>query len=117
MTSHTDLYSAVRDAYGARAREVIDGAPGARAGGVASTLYGDVTSLMPDSLVSYGCGNPVAIAGLRAGEAVLDLGSGAGLDCFLSARQVGPTGAPPAAHRSKRHSKQEDQYQERENKS
>lgn len=41
---------------------------------------------------SLGCGNPTAIAGLRPGEVVLDLGSGGGLDAFLAARQVGETG-------------------------
>jgi SAM-dependent methyltransferase len=41
---------------------------------------------------SLGCGNPVAIADLRAGESVLDLGSGGGLDVLLSARRVGPSG-------------------------
>lgn len=49
---------------------------------------------LPAEIVNatLGCGNPTAIASLQAGETVLDLGSGAGLDCFLSARQVGPTG-------------------------
>lgn len=42
--------------------------------------------------LGLGCGNPIAHAQLRAGETVLDLGSGAGLDCFLAAREVGPTG-------------------------
>ncbi len=41
---------------------------------------------------SLGCGNPVALANLKPGEAVLDIGSGGGLDCFLAARRVGPTG-------------------------
>jgi len=42
--------------------------------------------------LGLGCGNPQAIAALQAGETVVDLGSGAGIDCFLAARQVGPTG-------------------------
>jgi arsenite methyltransferase len=49
---------------------------------------------LPDSavLASLGCGNPLAIAALHEGEAVLDLGSGGGIDVLLSARRVGPTG-------------------------
>lgn len=42
--------------------------------------------------LGLGCGNPIAHAELKAGETVLDLGSGAGIDCFLAAREVGPTG-------------------------
>jgi SAM-dependent methyltransferase len=42
--------------------------------------------------LSLGCGNPTAIASLKPGEMVLDLGSGAGFDCFLAAEQVGPKG-------------------------
>ncbi len=41
---------------------------------------------------SLGCGNPIAVAQLRAGETVLDLGSGGGIDVLLSARRVGPSG-------------------------
>ncbi len=47
---------------------------------------------MAAARVSLGCGNPVAVAELRKGETVLDLGSGGGLDVLLSARRVGPTG-------------------------
>ena len=47
---------------------------------------------LPQGVISYGCGNPIALAALRPGDRVLDLGSGAGLDCFLAARQVGSEG-------------------------
>jgi len=50
---------------------------------------GDVT---PDADLGLGCGNPTAIASLETGETVLDLGSGAGFDCFLAAREVGSAG-------------------------
>ena len=53
----------------------------------------EVLGRMPEGVVSFGCGNPIAIAGLQPGETVLDLGSGAGLDCFLAAQQVGPEGS------------------------
>ncbi|MCP4418616.1 MAG: arsenite methyltransferase [Chloroflexi bacterium] len=51
-----------------------------------SQLPNDVTGL------SLGCGDPIAIASLEAGQTVLDLGSGGGIDCFLAAQRVGPTG-------------------------
>jgi SAM-dependent methyltransferase len=53
----------------------------------------EVAGLPPAALdAAAGCGNPMAIAELRAGEVVLDLGSGGGIDCFLAAKQVGPQG-------------------------
>jgi SAM-dependent methyltransferase len=61
----------------------------------AARLYseGELTDL-PESVTgaSMGCGNPTAIASLKPGDVVLDLGSGGGIDCFLAAKQVGPTG-------------------------
>jgi ubiquinone/menaquinone biosynthesis C-methylase UbiE len=59
------------------------------------TLYGTETiTALPEGVqtTSFGCGNPIAIASLRPGEVVLDLGSGGGLDCLLAARQVGAEG-------------------------
>lgn len=47
---------------------------------------------IPEGVFSLGCGNPVALASLRGGETVLDLGSGVGLDCFLAANKVGEKG-------------------------
>ncbi|MCB9137827.1 MAG: arsenite methyltransferase [Caldilineaceae bacterium] len=66
-----------------------------QANATAIDLYADVelTAVpMEAAQNSFGCGNPTAIASLHAGETVLDLGSGGGLDAFLAARQVGETG-------------------------
>lgn len=63
--------------------------------GIAAALGyapGDEASVPEGSNLGLGCGNPNGIASLRAGETVLDLGSGAGFDAFLAARTVGPTG-------------------------
>ncbi len=60
------------------------------AGLYAQTDIADLPSTVTD--VSFGCGNPTAIAALQPGETVLDLGSGGGIDCFLAAKMVGPTG-------------------------
>jgi ubiquinone/menaquinone biosynthesis C-methylase UbiE len=62
---------------------------------ITSNLYADSeTASLPDAAVaaSLGCGNPTALADLRPGETVLDLGSGGGIDVLLSARRVGPAG-------------------------
>lgn len=52
----------------------------------------DLSSVPSESNMGLGCGNPIAIAALKKGEIVLDLGSGGGFDCFLARRQVGETG-------------------------
>ncbi len=62
---------------------------------IQSQLYseGELANL-PESVTeaSMGCGNPTAVANLQPGDVALDLGSGGGIDCFLAAKQVGPTG-------------------------
>lgn len=80
--------------------EALDRAVLAKSGGelhYGSANYDAANDLagLPESVVgaSAGCGNPLAIAELTAGERVLDLGSGGGIDCFLAAQQVGETGA------------------------
>jgi len=60
-----------------------------------SSLYPtDLLATLPEgeSTVSYGCGDPITLASLQPGQTVLDLGSGAGLDCFFAAKKVGETG-------------------------
>ncbi len=52
----------------------------------------DLANIPKDANLGLGCGNPTAFASLREGETVLDLGSGAGIDCFMSARKVGEKG-------------------------
>jgi arsenite methyltransferase len=75
-------------------RAITDGGPDPDPAGCSGpAAYPDAGGL-PDGAVraSLGCGNPVAVADLRPGEMVLDLGCGAGLDVLLSARRVGPAG-------------------------
>ncbi|MGA8849596.1 MAG: arsenite methyltransferase [Dehalococcoidia bacterium] len=52
----------------------------------------DLEHIPEETIMGLGCGNPTAIADLKAGEVILDLGSGAGVDVFLAANKVGPTG-------------------------
>ena len=52
----------------------------------------DIESIPEESVLGLGCGNPVALASLKEGETVLDLGSGGGIDAFLASKKVGPTG-------------------------
>ena len=99
-----DIRAAVRDRYAAAATRVAGGVKtsccsgtcgGADDDPITSGLYtaAETATLPADAvLASLGCGNPTALAELRAGEVVLDLGSGGGIDVLLSARRVGPTG-------------------------
>jgi SAM-dependent methyltransferase len=84
-----EIKQAVQEHYGERARQASSCCgPSYR-----DKLYVvDEVADLPDTVASYGCGNPTAIAGLQEGEVVLDLGSGPGLDCFLAAKQVGASG-------------------------
>ena len=103
-----DLKDAVREKYADAARRVGTGEGDCGSSGccgsapssgscdpVTSNLYdvGEVEGLPREAVqASLGCGNPTALAQLNPGETVLDLGSGGGIDVFLSARRVGPTG-------------------------
>jgi arsenite methyltransferase len=91
-----DVREVVRQKYGAAALTVLEGKGAACCGDVVTGgLYSDAeASEIPETalLASLGCGNPTALAQLHAGEVVLDLGSGGGIDVLLSAKRVGPTG-------------------------
>jgi arsenite methyltransferase len=103
--SDSDIKNIVREKYGEAALRVTTGG-GSCCCGASAALDGrcdPITSNLYDAaqkgelpreavLASLGCGNPTALAELRAGEVVLDLGSGGGIDVLLSARRVGPTG-------------------------
>jgi SAM-dependent methyltransferase len=52
----------------------------------------DEMRAVPEANLGLGCGNPTALAGIKEGDVVLDLGSGAGFDCFLASKKVGPNG-------------------------
>jgi arsenite methyltransferase len=104
-TDNQDILTTVRKHYGAVATQVLANNTGGCCG---STCCGsaDESSIMQNlyladeleglplkaALASLGCGNPTALAELRPGEVVLDLGSGGGIDVLLSARRVGPSG-------------------------
>jgi len=91
-----NLKDAVRRKYGEAATRAQSGArTGCCGDPISAHLYeASQASALPDTAVtaSFGCGNPTALAELRPGETVLDLGSGGGIDVLLSARRVGPTG-------------------------
>ncbi|MBL0141640.1 MAG: arsenite methyltransferase [Betaproteobacteria bacterium] len=104
MSSANEVKEVVRKRYGEAARQVRAGRASCCGTGeadsnccdpITSNLYGaDEAGAVPgDALkASLGCGNPTALAQLKTGETVLDLGSGGGIDVLLSARRVGPTG-------------------------
>ena len=106
MGKAENIKEVVREKYGEAAKRVSSGQGAACCGTsaasssgccdpITSNLYGERdAAAVPEAALqaSLGCGNPTALAQLEAGEIVLDLGSGGGIDVLLSARRVGPTG-------------------------
>ncbi len=107
-TTADELREEVRRRYAESARAVTEGSSDCGCGSGSCCAEGDADTAMfgealydaeqrddlpaAAALASLGCGNPTAVADLREGETVLDLGSGGGIDVILSARRVGPTG-------------------------
>jgi ubiquinone/menaquinone biosynthesis C-methylase UbiE len=107
-TTADELREEVRQRYAESARAVTEGTGTASCGGGSccaddendAAMFGEALydaeqrGELPQAatLASLGCGNPTAVAELREGETVLDLGSGGGIDVILSAKRVGPTG-------------------------
>ncbi len=101
-----DIKEVVKEKYGEAAMRVISGSGSACCGSspssksqcadpITSDLYDEAQKgALPETavLASLGCGNPTALAELKPGEIVLDLGSGGGIDVFLSAKRVSPGG-------------------------
>ncbi len=101
MTGGDDVRTVVRERYGAIAENAGCGcAPGGCCGEGGAAAIGEYIGYTPEQLAALpdganlglGCGNPLAHADPQPGEVVLDLGAGAGMDAFLAARAVGPTG-------------------------
>jgi ubiquinone/menaquinone biosynthesis C-methylase UbiE len=108
VTSADELREEVRRRYAESARAVTAGSQGCGCGSGSCCTDGEADAAsfgealydaeqrgeLPEAatLASLGCGNPTAVADLREGETVLDLGSGGGIDVILSAKRVGPSG-------------------------
>jgi SAM-dependent methyltransferase len=93
--SPTPIHETVREHYAERIKNSASCCGPDACSCSDNNLYpADLLTTIPSdvSSTSYGCGDPITLASLQPGQTVLDLGSGAGLDCLLAAKQVGPEG-------------------------
>src|SRR6266545_368132 len=95
MTTNTSIHNVVREHYAERIKNSASCCGPSDCCSAESSLYpSDLLATLPEgeSTASYGCGDPITLASLEPGQTVLDLGSGAGLDCFFAANKVGKMG-------------------------
>jgi SAM-dependent methyltransferase len=96
MTQNPDtIREAVREHYAEQIKKSTSCCGSDAGNSTPGNLYpADLLAALPEgeSAISYGCGDPITLAGLQTGQTVLDLGSGAGLDCFFAAKKVGEKG-------------------------
>ncbi|MDD5087692.1 MAG: arsenite methyltransferase [bacterium] len=102
MSNTTDIRATVREKYGKIVSQSRNGCCGPTCCGGAGDVDAiavqigyspeDISKIPTESNLGLGCGNPLEYANVKTGETVLDLGSGAGLDCFLAAHEVGKSG-------------------------
>jgi arsenite methyltransferase len=96
MTQNPDtIHESVREHYAERIKNSASCCGSDACCSPQSSLYpADLLTTLPSDIssTSYGCGDPITLASLQPGQTVLDLGSGAGLDCFFAAKKVGATG-------------------------
>ena len=93
-TNKSDIRNVVRESYGKIADSKVND-EGCCSSNISSTIgYSDeeILNVPEDANMGLGCGNPQLIADIKAGETVVDLGSGAGFDCFLASKKVGNMG-------------------------
>ncbi|PFH48233.1 hypothetical protein AMATHDRAFT_49679 [Amanita thiersii Skay4041] len=92
MSTNEEHTQAITEAYNAKARETTSAASARKVAEAFGYMKEELDSIPEASNMGLSCGNPVAAASLKEGEHVLDLGSGGGIDVFLAASKVGPTG-------------------------
>ncbi len=93
--SPTPIHETVREHYAERIKSSASCCGSSDCCDTSNNLYPvDLLTTVPSDVAStsYGCGDPITLASLKPGQTVLDLGSGAGLDCLLAAQKVGPEG-------------------------
>ncbi len=93
--SPTPIHESVREHYAERIKSSASCCGPSDCCDTSTALYpADLLTTVPSDVAntSYGCGDPITLASLQPGQTVLDLGSGAGLDCFFAAKKVGETG-------------------------